>query len=243
MKDRKPARGDKKAYNAEANPEYDSSNSEGESERDEEEISAYHMRIVRNSGYGYPMSGGNVDNVTNQGSVYYDRLNNGTNGEKSVESNASMHKKRKAFIFTMDSAANGNIAPWTDGLERLRDNEGHSSVVGISGGKTRITHVGYMDPIGELLTEKERKKVIPSHLFVTPKYDAQGNFVREKGRWVASDNFLDTMGMDVQRSPTANQPSVMILLSIAATDILIISIRYTDWRHKGRLFIHKYQKR
>ncbi len=50
MKDRKPARGDKKAYNAEANSEDDSSNSEEESDRDEEEISAYHMRIVRNSG-------------------------------------------------------------------------------------------------------------------------------------------------------------------------------------------------
>ena len=76
----------------------------------------------------------------------------------------------------------------------------------------------------ESLTEAEQKRVIPSHLFVTPKYDAQGNFVREKGRWVAGGNFLDTMGRDVQRSPTVNQSSVMILLSIAATaryDILV----------------------
>ena len=75
MKDRKQVRNDKKAYNAEANSEDSSSNSEGESDRDEEEISAYHMRIVRNSGYGYPMSGGNVDNVINQESVYYNRFN------------------------------------------------------------------------------------------------------------------------------------------------------------------------
>ncbi len=68
----------------------------------------------------------------------------------------------------------------------------------------------------ESLSDRERKKVIPSHLSVTPKYDAQGNFVRGKGRWVAGGNFLDTIGMDVQRSPTVNQSSVMILLSIAA---------------------------
>ncbi len=41
--------------------------------------------------------------------------------------------------------------------------------------------------------------------------------MREKGRWVASGNFPDTMGMDVQRSPMVNQTSVVILLSIAAT--------------------------
>ena len=93
----------------------------------------------------------------------------------------------------------------------------------------QIIDVGAIAPARfESLTEKERKKVIPSHLFVTPKYDAQGNFVREKGRWVASGNFLDTMGMDVQRSPTVNQSSVMILLSIAATaryDILTGDIK------------------
>jgi hypothetical protein len=58
MKDRKPARGDKKAYNAEANSEVDSSSSSSssgeESDQDDEDISAYHMRIMRNSGYGYP---------------------------------------------------------------------------------------------------------------------------------------------------------------------------------------------
>ncbi len=57
----------------------------------------------------------------------------------------------------------------------------------------------------ESLTAEERKKVIPSDLFGTLKYDAQGNFVREKGRWVAGGNFLDTVGMDIQRSPTINQ--------------------------------------
>jgi hypothetical protein len=93
----------------------------------------------------------------------------------------------------------------------------------------QIIDVGAIAPARfELLNEGERKKVIPSHLFVTTKYDAQGNFVREKGRWVASGNFLDTMGMDVQRSPTVNQSSVMILLSIAATaryDILTGDIK------------------
>jgi hypothetical protein len=48
----------------------------------------------------------------------------------------------------------------------------------------------------------------------------------KKGRWVASGNFLDTMGMHVQRSPTVNQSLVMILLSIAARyDILTGDIK------------------
>jgi hypothetical protein len=67
------------------------------------------------------------------------------------------------------------------------------------------------------LSVEERRNVIPSHLFVTRKYDAQGNIVREKGRWVAGGNFLDMAAMDMQCLPTMNQSSPMILLSIAAT--------------------------
>ncbi len=69
-------------------------------------------------------------------------------GETMVESYASMRMKHKTYAFTLDYA-NGNIAPWTDGLEQVRDNGGCSSVVEISGGKTPITHIGYLDPIGE----------------------------------------------------------------------------------------------
>jgi len=75
-----------------------------------------------------------------------------------VESYASMRTKHKTYAFTLDSAANGNIAPWTDGLERVRDNGGCSSVVGISGGKTPITHIGYLDPIGEVNVGPGAKK-------------------------------------------------------------------------------------
>ncbi len=41
--------------------------------------------------------------------------------------------------------------------------------------------------------------------------------MREKGRWVAGGNFLETAAMDVQRSLTVNQLLVIILLSIVAT--------------------------
>ncbi len=58
----------------------------------------------------------------------------------------------------MDSAANGNIALCTDDLEWIRDNGGYSRVVGISGGKTPITHIGYMDPIGEVNVSPGPKK-------------------------------------------------------------------------------------
>ncbi len=45
-----------------------------------------------------------------------------------------------------------------DGLERVRDNGGCSSVVGISGGKAPITHIGYLDPIGEVNVAPGAKK-------------------------------------------------------------------------------------
>ncbi len=104
--------------------------------------------------------GRNIDSLSNQKSMYHVRIDHGAaeHGKRSVESYASAHDKHKAFVFTMDSAANGNIAPWTDGLERLRDNEGYSSVEGISGGKTPITHVGYMDPIDEVNVAPGAKK-------------------------------------------------------------------------------------
>ena len=71
-------------------------------------------------------------------------------------------------IFTLDSAANENIAPWTDGLEQLRDNEGYSSVVGISGGKT---------PIGEVNVAPGAKKGLIS-LVVLPMLDARSKEIK-----------------------------------------------------------------
>ncbi len=50
------------------------------------------MRIVRNSGYGYPMMRGNTGSVTNQ-SLFYDvndKQETAVHGETTVESYASM---------------------------------------------------------------------------------------------------------------------------------------------------------
>jgi hypothetical protein len=95
------------------------------------------MRIARNCGYGYPTIGGHSDVVTNQRSVYHVKIDHGTAGhtEKSGESYAMMQRKHKAFIFTMDPAANRNILPWrfrTGGLKRTTGNGGCSSEVRIS---------------------------------------------------------------------------------------------------------------
>jgi hypothetical protein len=110
------------------------------------------MRIVRNSGHGYPMTGDNFDSVTYQSSFYDVKIDHGAavHEDRSVESYGSMRIKHKTHTFTLSSAANGNIAPWTDGLEWIRDNGGGSSMVVISGSKTPIMHIGYLDPIGEM---------------------------------------------------------------------------------------------
>ncbi len=111
-------RDDKKACSAEEGNS-DSSSSGSESGGEDDDIDAYHMRIVRNSGYGYPMMGGNIDSVTNQSPFYgvKDEQETAVHGETMVESYATMRVKHKTYAFTLDSAANGNIAPWTDGLE------------------------------------------------------------------------------------------------------------------------------
>jgi hypothetical protein len=79
-------------------------------------------------------------------------------GDKSVESYASMRIKHKTYTFTVDSAANGNIASWVDSLERVTANGGRSSIVGISRGHTPITHIGYMNLIGEVNVVPGAKK-------------------------------------------------------------------------------------
>ncbi len=94
--------------------------------------------------------GGNDVSVTNENGFYVRDFEKGDveHEQIDVESYASMTTRYKTHTFTVDSAANGNISPWTDGLEHIRDNHGCSSVVGISGKGTPITHAGYMDPIG-----------------------------------------------------------------------------------------------
>ncbi len=104
-------------------------------------------------------------------------------GETSVESYVSMQSKHKAFVFKMDSAANANITPSTDGLDRVRDNGGYSSVVGISGGKTPLTHVGYIYPIGELNVAPEAKKGLISLVVLANDGDIC-TFQGDKGKLV-----------------------------------------------------------
>jgi hypothetical protein len=60
---------DKKAYSTEQ-ADSDSVASEDEVDEDDGKIDAYHMRIVRNSGYGYPSMGVNDVSVTNENSFY-----------------------------------------------------------------------------------------------------------------------------------------------------------------------------
>jgi hypothetical protein len=56
------------------------------------------MRIVRNSGYGYPMMGGNIDSVTNQSPFYDVKGDKETemHVENSVESYVSVQSSMQA---------------------------------------------------------------------------------------------------------------------------------------------------
>ncbi len=66
-----------------------------------------------NRSYGYPSMGGNDDSVTNKNCFYVSRIDQeAVECEKmNVETYTSMNTRHKNHIFTLDSAANGNIAP------------------------------------------------------------------------------------------------------------------------------------
>ena len=68
------------------------------------------------------------------------------------------------------------------------------------------------------LTEKERKEVIRSHMFLKEKYDASGVFDKLKGRLVAGGNEQDKDNYDDLSSPTARLTSLMAVIAIAASE-------------------------
>lgn len=68
------------------------------------------------------------------------------------------------------------------------------------------------------LSNDERKKVVPSHIFLKFKYKADGSFLKVKARMVANGNrqHPDTIGETF--SPTVNSISVFTQLNIAAVE-------------------------
>jgi hypothetical protein len=69
------------------------------------------------------------------------------------------------------------------------------------------------------LTKRELKNIIRSFMFLTEKYDAEGNFVKLKSRLVAMGNMQDktAMEMDVS-SPTVVITSIYTIAAIAAIE-------------------------
>jgi hypothetical protein len=70
------------------------------------------MRIVWNSGYGYPAIKGNMSSVINYMSVCHDKMNMDTMSKtiKAWNKHASMQSREKECYFVKDSVANGSIA-------------------------------------------------------------------------------------------------------------------------------------
>ena len=68
------------------------------------------------------------------------------------------------------------------------------------------------------LTEKEKKQVIRSHMFLKEKYDAVGKFEKLKGRLVAGGNEQDKNSYEDLSSPTARLTSLFAVMAIAASE-------------------------
>ena len=78
------------------------------------------------------------------------------------------------------------------------------------------------------LSNFEKSKVIPSHMFLKEKFKADGSFDKIKARLVAGGNFVDTSQMGDIAAHVVNPITVMMLLNLAAIqrlDIMTIDVK------------------
>ena len=72
------------------------------------------------------------------------------------------------------------------------------------------------------LSQEQRRRVIPSHMFFKDKYFADGKFQKLKARLVAGGNFVDTSLVGDISSWTVNPITVMLMLNLAAMNTMKI---------------------
>ena len=81
----------------------------------------------------------------------------------------------------------------------------------------QLMDIGAFHPIRvEQLSEQERKRIIPSHMFLKEKLLANGDFDRMKARLVAGGNFVDARSVGETNAPTVNPFTVFFMLNVAA---------------------------
>jgi hypothetical protein len=81
----------------------------------------------------------------------------------------------------------------------------------------QLMDIGAFRPIRvEDLSEQERKRIIPSHMFLKEKLLANGDFDRMKARLVAGGNFVDARSVGETNAPTVNPLTVFFMLNVAA---------------------------
>jgi hypothetical protein len=77
--------------------------------------------------------------------------------------------------------------------------------------------IGAFHPIRvEQLSEQERKRIIPSHMFLKEKLLANGDFDRMKARLLAGGNFVDARSVGETNASTVNPFTVFFMLNVAA---------------------------
>jgi hypothetical protein len=81
----------------------------------------------------------------------------------------------------------------------------------------QLMDIGSFYPVRvEDLSELKRKRIIPSHMFLTEKLLANEDFDKMKARLVAGGNFLDARSVGETNAPTVNPLTVFFVLNVAA---------------------------
>lgn len=82
---------------------------------------------------------------------------------------------------------------------------------------TQLIESGTFDPKPfNSLSQEQRRRVIPSHMFFKDKFFADGRFQKLKARLVAGGNFVDTSLVGDISSWTVNPITVMMMLNLSA---------------------------
>mmetsp|Transcript_19348 Transcript_19348/g.48397 ORF Transcript_19348/g.48397 Transcript_19348/m.48397 type:complete len:547 (+) Transcript_19348:1560-3200(+) len=68
------------------------------------------------------------------------------------------------------------------------------------------------------LSDDDRKRVLPSHMFLKDKFDAVGNFEKLKARLVTGKDTTETVSYEQRSSPTVSSDSLKLMSAIAARD-------------------------
>mmetsp|Transcript_19346 Transcript_19346/g.48377 ORF Transcript_19346/g.48377 Transcript_19346/m.48377 type:complete len:641 (+) Transcript_19346:1869-3791(+) len=102
---------------------------------------------------------------------------------------------------------------------------GDKAMEGINKEMKQMTSGGFdvLHPVNlSDLSEDDRKRILPSHMFLKDKFDATGTFEKLKARLVTGKDTTNTVTYEIRSSPTVSADSLKLMCAIAARDKMAV---------------------